>query len=304
MLDESIALARAERSLLGLSVGDAFGERFFASSPALDACLATRSMAEGPPPPWQWSDDTAMAIEVVACLRAQARLTSDVLADALLRRYLAEPWRGYGGGAHRYFRSRTEGQPWARAAASLFDGQGSHGNGAAMRSGPIGAYFAEDLDRVVAQAELAARVTHVHVDGVAGAIAIAVAAAMAARTSAMPHDEAAALLLAEVRRRTPAGWVSDGLAKLEHVPLAASIESAATRLGRGNEIAAHDTVPFCLWAILRNLRDYEAGLWDTVSAGGDRDTTCAIVGSVLAVGAPASTLPATWIAAREPLSAA
>jgi ADP-ribosylglycohydrolase len=304
MLDESIALARAERSLLGLSVGDAFGERFFASSPALEACLVARSMVGGPPPPWPWSDDTAMAIEVVACLRAQGRLASDVLADALLRRYLAEPWRGYGGGAHRYFQSRSEGQPWARAAASLFEGQGSLGNGAAMRSGPIGAYFAEDLDRVVEQAELAARVTHVHVDGVAGAIAVAVAAAMAVRTSASPRDEAAALLLAEVRRRTPPGWVSDGIAKLEHVPLAASIASAATRLGRGHEIAAHDTVPFCLWAILRNLRDYEAGLWDTVSAGGDRDTTCAIVGSVLALAAPASTLPREWVAAREPLNEA
>lgn len=296
--DDSPAI-RAERSLLGLSVGDAFGERFFGSSPELAERIATRTMDL--PPVWRWSDDTAMAIEVVAGLSEHNRVESDEFADALLRRYVREPWRGYGGGAHRYFQSRIEGRRWREAAVALFDGQGSFGNGAAMRSGPLGAYFAEDLDEAVDQAELGARVTHTHPDGIAGAVAVAVAAAVAHRTTTLPRDEAAAMLLAEVQRRTPPGWVRDGIMKLSHVPLQSSITSAAQRLGNGEEIAAHDTVPFCLWAIMRNIRDYEAGLWDTVSAGGDRDTTCAIVGSVLALSAPASTLPAAWIDAREPL---
>lgn len=297
--DADAAARRAERSLLGLSVGDAFGERFFGSGPEIATRLAARVMEL--PPVWRWSDDTAMAIEVVAGLREHGEIETDALADALLRRYVREPWRGYGGGAHRYFQSRAEGQTWAAAAGALFDGQGSFGNGAAMRAGPLGAYFADDLDEVVRQAELSACVTHAHPDGIAGAVAIALAAAVAHRTHALPVEEAAAILLGEVQRRTPAGWVHDGLAKLGHVPLTASIASAAQRLGCGKEIAAHDTIPFCVWAVMRNLRDYEAGLWDTVSAGGDRDTTCAIVGSVLALSAPAQTMPTQWCEAREPL---
>jgi hypothetical protein len=36
--------------------------------------------------------------------------------------------------------------PWRREAQRLFEGQGSYGNGAAMRAAPIGAYFADDRD--------------------------------------------------------------------------------------------------------------------------------------------------------------
>jgi ADP-ribosylglycohydrolase len=39
-------------------------------------------------------------------------------------------------------------------APALFGGQGSFGNGAAMRVAPLGAYFADDLAQVVAQARL------------------------------------------------------------------------------------------------------------------------------------------------------
>ena len=292
-------ITRARRSLLGLSVGDAFGERFFGTSSDIATRLATRTMDV--PPVWRWSDDTAMAIEVVASLQAHARVNTDDLAERLLQRYVAEPWRGYGGGAHRYFQSRVEGQSWAEAAVALFDGQGSFGNGAAMRSGPIGAYFAEDIEQAAHEAELGARVTHAHHDGIAGAIAISLAAAMAHRTREWAPADAVEAMLEAVIRLTPPGWVSDGLAKLCNVPLTASITVAAGRLGNGREIAAHDTVPFCLWAILRNLRDYETGLWDAVTAGGDRDTICAIVGSVLALSAPAESIPRAWIDAREPL---
>lgn len=44
---------------------------------------------------------------------------------------------------------------------------------------PLGAWFADDLDRVVSEARASAEVTHFHPEGQAGAIAIAVAAAWA-----------------------------------------------------------------------------------------------------------------------------
>ena len=60
----------------------------------------------------------------------------------------------------------------------LFGGEGSFGNGAAMRVAPLGAYFADELDAVVEQASFSAEVTHSHPEGIAGAIAVAVAAAL------------------------------------------------------------------------------------------------------------------------------
>ena len=72
-------------------------------------------------------------------------------------------------------------------------------------------------------------------------------------------------------------------------------------LGNGSKVTAPDTVPFALWSASHMLHDYAESLWTTVSALGDRDTTCAIVGSITILTAPETTVPAAWLAAREPL---
>ncbi|MEU2879978.1 ADP-ribosylglycohydrolase family protein, partial [Streptomyces sp. NPDC007070] len=50
----------------------------------------------------------------------------------------------------------------------------------------------------------------------------------------------------------------------------------------------------------RRLGDYEEAFWTTAQAGGDVDTTCAIVGGVLASG-KAGTPPAEWARRTEAL---
>jgi ADP-ribosylglycohydrolase len=71
------------------------------------------------------------------------------------------------------------GGKWRDTAANAFGGQGSMGNGGAMRVAPLGAYFGDDLASCAEEARASALVTHTHPEGVAGAIAVAVAAAMA-----------------------------------------------------------------------------------------------------------------------------
>ncbi|MCZ0975495.1 ADP-ribosylglycohydrolase family protein [Streptomyces albulus] len=41
-------------------------------------------------------------------------------------------------------------------------------------------------------------------------------------------------------------------------------------------------MPFTLWAAARNLRNFEQAFWTTARAGGDVDTTCGIVGGIVA----------------------
>ncbi len=62
-----------------------------------------------------------------------------------------------------------------------------------------------------------------------------------------------------------------------------------------------DTVPFCLWCAAQYLDNYEEAMWATVSALGDRDTTCAIVGGIVACYNGVEGIPPDWLAAREPL---
>ncbi len=52
------------------------------------------------------------------------------------------------------------------------------GNGGAMRAAPIGAYFADDLDKVLYHARASAKLHMQHIEGIAGAMAVAAAAAL------------------------------------------------------------------------------------------------------------------------------
>jgi ADP-ribosylglycohydrolase len=305
--DTRLALARD--SLTGLSVGDALGARFFAPGTAPDD-LADRTkpadLAAGrlPAAPWPWTDDTEMACSVVAALAVGDGIDRDGLARAFAERY--GPDRGYGPGAVTVLRLIRTGTPWPVAAASAFEGQGSWGNGAAMRVAPLGAYFAGSPTRAADEAVRSAEVTHAHPEGVAGAVAVAVAAAVAAEGRLAGARPAPQRLLAAVAGTLePGGRVRTGLDRAARL-LDARVAEVADELGSGAAETAPDTVPFAVWVAARFLDDYPAAVTACVRAGGDVDTTAAIVGGIVAahtgVGTPGG-VPAAWVTAREPLPA-
>jgi ADP-ribosylglycohydrolase len=282
----AVGLSRAVHSLHGLSTGDAFGQRFFVEDAAERIAARTLPKAQ-----WTWTDDTEMAISIVEELGAKSRIDADSLAQRFVARF--DEGRGYGGGAQVWMRSVALGTPWKEAARSLFDGQGSYGNGGAMRAAPIGAFFAGDPKRAADEALLSACVTHAHQEGQAGAMAVAAAASL---VSIRPHPPGKDLLLA-VLPFVPPGPTREGIevaATLDPLDIAA----AARRLGTGSEVSSADTVPFALFCAAHHLTSYEAAMWATVSGLGDRDTTCAIVGGIVIM---TSEVPLAWLKLREPL---
>ena len=295
--DHDKRMQRALLSLDGLSVGDGFGECFFTSSAIIKRRLANR---EPPPPPWIVTDDTTMALSIVRCLKRYGHIEQDALAAAFAQEYAQDPERGYGGMAHRILRSIGEGMSWKAAAGRAFGGQGSCGNGGAMRAAPIGAYFADDPKRAVFEAKLSAEVTHAHPDGQTGAAAVALAAAwMVRQGEARPKADPSLLEL--VLEYLPQTETCHRLKKALEVPLQLSAQSAAAVLGNGTQVIASDTVPFCLWCAAGHAGKYAEALWATVSGLGDRDTTCAIVGGIVASSAGREGIPAGWLESREPI---
>jgi ADP-ribosylglycohydrolase len=282
-------LQRARLSLLGLSLGDALGSQFFI--PGNRHHLSSRSL---PPAPWQWTDDTEMACSVYLTLASRRAIDQDVLAASFAGRHDFD--RGYGPAAGRLLRLVRDGGDWRSLAAGLFDGSGSWGNGAAMRVAPLGAFFAGDPAEAARQAALSATVTHTHPEAVAGAIAVAVAAAHAASGPLPPGP-----FIDRVLEHVPPGKVHDGIAEARRMLTVTDPETAAYVLGNGRQVAAHDTVPFTIWAAARHLTAYEQGIWATAAAGGDIDTTCAIVGGITAAGLDPGRLPGTWLRAAEAL---
>ncbi|NED87385.1 ADP-ribosylglycohydrolase family protein, partial [Streptomyces sp. SID11233] len=89
----------------------------------------------------------------------------DALARSFARHHDFD--RGYGPGANRLLRLVREGGDWRELSTGLFRGQGSWGNGAAMRVAPLGAWYADDPREAARQAVLSARPTHQHPEGIA-----------------------------------------------------------------------------------------------------------------------------------------
>lgn len=294
--DHDARLDRALLALDGVSLGDAFGERFFGPPDVVADLLVQRRL---PASPWSYTDDSEMALALVDVLRRHRSVDRDALAAGFARRYARDPMRGYGGTAHEILRSLVDGADWRVITPAVFAGQGSMGNGAAMRVAPVGAYFADDLDRVVAEARASADPTHAHPDGQAGAIATAVAAAVAWQMRTCPDGQA---LLAEVIARTPDGDTRGGLQRAARLRAqGVSLTSAAEILGTGYRVISSDTVPFALLCASLHLDNFADAMWTTVTGLGDRDTTCAIAGGVVAMAVGRDALPNAWLAAREPL---
>ncbi|MEU8330732.1 ADP-ribosylglycohydrolase family protein [Micromonospora sp. NPDC048839] len=297
-VDARLALARD--SLAGLSTGDALGAQYFVPGAAPSDFTADAL----PPAPWEWTDDTEMACSVLAELDHSGGVDRDRLALAFAQR--CAPLRGYGAGAMAILELIRTGTPWPLAAASAFDGQGSCGNGAAMRVGPLGAYFADSTARAAAQARASAEVTHAHPEGIAGAVAVAVAAALAARGRLDGHRPAPDRLLAGIAAALDPGTEVHRSVSRAAGLLGRPADRVVAALGNGSRVTAQDTVGFTLWVAATHLDDYPTAIRTCVRAGGDMDTTAAIVGAIVAaytgVGTPGG-VPESWLAAREPLPA-
>jgi len=296
--DHEVRMSRTLLSLDGLSVGDAFGECFLERP---DRAKYWSEHRQSPPPPWGFTDDTTMALSIVRCLNQHGRIEQDPLAAAFAKEYARDIRRGYGGTAHRILRHIASGRPWRIAAGEVFGGQGSCGNGGAMRSAPLGAYFAADIDAVVNQARASAEVTHAHPDGQTGAIAVALAAAWMVREGERARKPGRALI-EFVLERIPRTETYDGLKPALDLVPGTSAKTAASRLGNGSRIIASDTVPFCLWCAAWHPDNYQEALWTAVSVGGDIDTNCAIIGGIVALSARRDSIPPGWLKAREPFT--
>ena len=134
-------------------------------------------------------------------------------------------------------------------------------------------------------------------DGEAGAIAIAVATATAWQMRSSKDDTP------RVDSRSPqthATWPNaTGDKQSSGDPRFVNRSGPRSRLlVTAARVIASDTVPFCLWCAARHLRSFEQAMWSTVSGRGDRDTTCAIVGAIVALSVGSDKLPSDWLEAQ------
>ena len=287
-------LILARKSLEGLAIGDCFGETFFGEPEDISRKISNRQVE---PAPWHFTDDTVMGICIYKMLEKYGYIHQNELSKLFGRNYLKDCRRGYGGTAHSILQALGYGGDWRKISPEVFDGMGSMGNGAAMRAAPIGAYFFDDIDETVRQARLSAQVTHFNEEGVAGAIAVAVAAALMVNYKLGTYAQTGNDFIFDVAEKVPESDTKYKIKTAQQVEKYSSIEFAVSVLGNGFSVMAQDTVPIAIWCVSHFLNDYEEALWKAVSALGDRDTICAIVGSIVALNN--DSYPNDWKLASE-----
>ena len=292
---------------MGLCTGDAYGNQFFNPKNWGDRYIPpqdqTPAYPDGhteefvaaqlvPPRQWPWHEGSQMACGILVHLRDNGAVESDTLLQLWTDHF--ERLESYGPHTDLVTNVRGGGD-WNVLTGDALAGAGSQGHGAAARTAPLGAWFADNLELAAQQAQLAAELTHLHADGVAGAVAVAVAAALAAR-----HDTPSpAEFIATVVDKTPDSAVRELLRSVRSY--AGTTEQLVARVGNGSDARAEDTVPLCVWVAAHHLDDYPKAVRTVVSVGGDMDVTAAIVGGIVAGGAPANGPPPQWLRQREPL---
>ena len=296
--DHPARVERMKLSLDGLGLGEALGEMLSYRAESAPRRLAENNLPSGP---WFHTDDTEMAISVCAVLKSHGFIHQDALAKRFARRFERDPDRGYGKMTRIQMREINAGAKWRETAANAFGGQGSMGNGGAMRVAPLGAYFADDLERCAEEARASSLVTHTHPEGVAGTIAVAVAAASAWQLRDTPHTNRADRLFQAILRLTPDSQVRRKLIMASTTPAEVPAGGVARALGSGLLVTAPDTVPFCVWMAANHLDRFVDALGKTIGVGGDCDTNAAIVGGIVALSAGRESIPKEWLMAREPI---
>lgn len=278
--------------LLASALGDAIGEiAFFRSSrAALQEELRTSSQL-------RYTDDTAMAIGLAESITRRGSLESGHLGDTFRTNFLREPWRGYASGPPTVFSMVSDlGISYTEAAQRLFGGTGSFGNGAAMRIGPVGAFY-YDSPLLYEQVRIASAVTHAHPVGIDGAAVLAKAVALAVgQTSSKTLS--ATKFVAELTKFARTDAIMEKLNQVKTlISMNADPEQAAMSLGQG--IAVQESMPFALYSFLRYPHSFEECLYCAVLNGGDRDTlgamACAVSGAYLGE----SALPKNWLEKLE-----
>jgi len=291
-VDRDELRSRFRGCLTGVAVGDALGAPFEGAASVSEADWVK---IEQDTDRLRFTDDTHMTFGVIESLLASDGFDPDALARIFMRDFEAEPWRGYGAGPPQIFAEIKQGVRWDEPARKLFGGQGSYGNGAAIRVAPIGLRYYCDLQRVADIARRSAALTHAHGVGQDGAALQAVAVAYAV-SSSRPLDVGA--LVTCLSHHTPQG--SEFRLVLEEVTALSSSQHpglVAERIGNGT--SALEAVPAALVAFLANKESFAETIRFAVAMAGDTDTIASMAGALSGAYLGESAIPDRWKSRAE-----
>lgn len=258
--------------LLGTAIGDALGVPFETKLSNYEPLIAWDGETflgseHHKLQPGQFSDDTQFSQAVALSLIESHGFNPDDLSKRYVELFTSKTIRGYGKTTLLAISNLLEGKHWSESGVP-----GSYGNGTAMRAAPFGVYFRNDLKSLINICKIDSNITHASEEAEAGSIAIAMTAAYAVNRDT---DN----LLDKLWQVLPDSKVKSSIYSLDSLIDSPYITPEQALSVIGTKADVRQTVPAALYCFLK-FRTYWQAVEAAIRAGGDTDTTAAIVGAL------------------------
>lgn len=270
-------------SVLGLALGDALGAPFeFRRSRDVPSPVPAFELEWMGRPPGSWTDDTAMARNLVRSLVACGGFDADDLLARHLDWLTTSP-PDVGNQTRLALQEAARGT--AEAARIVFERRGpevSAGNGSVMYCAPLGAAYARRLEEVHLFAPALSAITHW--DERCRTACLAVTLAVGGLVRGEAAETGVVQAVEAVRDR-------EGGEELEHLVETAGLTRPIDGPDQGFTL-------FTAGVALRyaaHERPFEDGLREVVALGGDTDTNAAVTGALLGAVHGRDALPGEWL---------
>jgi poly(ADP-ribose) glycohydrolase ARH3 len=282
-------------SLVGTAVGDALGAPF---EGCYRVSIEEIKLAAEKRRILIYTDDTHMMIGVAQSLVRCKGFDGGDMAQTFIRNYELDPFRGYGPGPPRVFQLIKSGEPWDKAALSLYRG-GSYGNGAAMRIAPVGVFYHDRPEALEDVTHKSSQITHAHNLGREGAVLQAHAIALA--TNLEPSSPfSRGDFLARLATYSKEDIYRARLGKME--ALLGEKDKGRIVAELGNGIEAFNSVPAAIFSFLLHYDSFSEAVLDAISLGGDTDTIGAMTGAISGAYLGVESIPDAWKEKLEDMS--
>jgi poly(ADP-ribose) glycohydrolase ARH3 len=296
---------RLAGSLLGLALGDALGfvveaapaevAETYARGELAGRRLGARAHANFPF--GQYSDDTQLARALLLGVRDAGRWDPAAFARRVEELFREGAAVGAGPGTRAAAERLRAGVQWREAGTPA----PYAGNGGAMRVAPLGLLLADDPARLIEAAAEQCLVTHLDPRCGGGAVAIAGAAALAARPGPLDPGpllrelaEMVAVVNAEMAEVVAGveAWLDLAPEQAKARLRQAALDPGEGPVWRGVSTHVAPTVAWSLYAALRSPDDYWSAVCTAIEIGGDTDTMAAMAGGIVGGRVGRDALPA------------
>ncbi len=287
--DRTLLLSKAKGALIGLAIGDSFGDAARMQGNR-ESYGITMDLGKGS----SWStDDTEFAMLTATTLvSCKGNLTSDVVVDAWLEKVATQDEFKRGGQSEIYAANNL--RKGLRPPQSGLFHTFNMSDGTAMRIPPVGIICAGDPDRAMRLAEIDASVSHAR-DGIWGAQSVAAAVSLAMVDASWEE-----IFEVSMRPIPQDSWLYYSMTRIREI-----IAEKKTVLESWMPI--HDELKCSTWAttaeaipaafasLMLSHDSFKEGLVLACNYGRDADTIGAVAGAILGAKYGFDAIPEKWV---------